>query len=101
MITVGIRDRGMPGFKSTFLKREIAGIAIYIEEHIKGAYFNDDGNRINAEKATTIREVINRIIFRTTGVHILLRVGALCFVVTSLSQFFGRQPSLQASFPSH
>jgi mono/diheme cytochrome c family protein len=54
VITVGIRDRGMPEFKSTMSKREIAGIATYIEEHIKGVYFDDAGNRITAEEAAQL-----------------------------------------------
>lgn len=51
IITVGIRDRGMPEFKTTMSKREIAGIATYIMEHIKGVYYDDAGNRITAEEA--------------------------------------------------
>ncbi|MXX22742.1 MAG: hypothetical protein F4Z93_06505 [Rhodospirillales bacterium] len=54
MITVGIRDRGMPEFKTTMSKREIAGIATYIEEHIKGVYFDEAGNRITAEEAAQL-----------------------------------------------
>ena len=54
VITVGIRDRGMPEFKSTMSKREIAGIATYIVEHIKGVYYDDAGNRITAEEASKL-----------------------------------------------
>ncbi len=54
VITVGIRDRGMPEFKSTMSKREIAGIATYIEERIKGVYFDEAGNRITAEEAAQL-----------------------------------------------
>lgn len=54
VITVGIRDRGMPEFKSTMSKREIAGIATYIEEKIKGVYHDDAGNRITAEEAANL-----------------------------------------------
>ncbi len=55
VITVGIRDRGMPEFKSTMSKREIEGIATYIEEHIKGVYYDDAGNRITAEEAADLQ----------------------------------------------
>lgn len=54
VITVGIRDRGMPEFKTTMSKREIAGIATYIVEHIKGVYYDDDGNRITVEEAAKL-----------------------------------------------
>ena len=54
VITVGIRDRGMPEFKSTMSKREIAGIATYIEEKIKGVYYDDAGNRITLEEAANM-----------------------------------------------
>lgn len=54
VMTVGIRDRGMPEFKTTLSKREIAGIATYIEEKIKGVYFDEDGNRITAEEASQL-----------------------------------------------
>ena len=36
IITVGIRDRGMPEFKSVLTKREINGLATYILERIVG-----------------------------------------------------------------
>lgn len=51
IITVGIRDRGMPEFKSVLTKREIDGIANYIVERIKGVYVDGDGNRITPEEA--------------------------------------------------
>ncbi len=54
VITVGIRDRGMPEFKSVMSKREIAGIATYIEEKIKGVYYDEAGNRITAEEAAQL-----------------------------------------------
>lgn len=56
IITVGIRDRGMPEFKSVLTKREIDGIATYIIERIKGVYFDDDGNRITPEQAAALKE---------------------------------------------
>jgi mono/diheme cytochrome c family protein len=54
IITVGIRDRGMPEFKSVLSKREIAGIATYIDERIKGVYFDENGNQITAEEAAAL-----------------------------------------------
>jgi len=59
VIEVGIRDRGMPEFKSVLSKREIAGIATYIEEHIKGVYFDEDGNRLTPEEAAALQEATN------------------------------------------
>ena len=59
VITVGIRDRGMPEFKSVMSKREIAGIATYIEERIKGVYFDEDGNQITAEEAAAMQKATN------------------------------------------
>ncbi len=54
IITVGIRDRGMPEFKTTMSKREISGIATYIVEQIQGVYLDADGNRITAEEAAAL-----------------------------------------------
>lgn len=51
IIEEGIRDRGMPEFKSTLTKREIDGLATYILERIKGVYFDENGNRITPEEA--------------------------------------------------
>jgi mono/diheme cytochrome c family protein len=56
IITVGVRDRGMPEFKSVLGKREIDGIATYIAEHIIGVYYDGDGNRITAEEAAALKE---------------------------------------------
>ncbi len=57
VITVGIRDRGMPEFKTTMSKREIAGVATYIVEKIVGVYYDEDGNRITAEEAAQLEGV--------------------------------------------
>ncbi len=54
IIAEGIRQNGMPEFKSTLSKREIEGIATYIEERIKGVYLDAEGNRITAEEAAAI-----------------------------------------------
>lgn len=54
IIEEGIRDRGMPEFKSTLTKREIEGLATYIEERIKGVYFDQSGNRITPEEAAAL-----------------------------------------------
>ena len=54
IITEGIRQRGMPEFKSTLSKREIEGIATYIVEKIKGVYLDAQGNRITAEEAAAL-----------------------------------------------
>ena len=59
IITVGIRDRGMPEFGSVMSKREIAGIATYIEERIKGVYFDEEGNRLTPEEAAALEEATN------------------------------------------
>ena len=59
VITEGIRDRGMPEFKSNMSKREIAGVATYIEERIKGVYLDKDGNRITAEEAAALEKSNN------------------------------------------
>ncbi len=56
VITAGIRDRGMPEFKTVLSKREIAGIATYIEDRIKGVYFDKDGNRLTDEEAAALQE---------------------------------------------
>lgn len=54
IISEGVRAKGMPEFKSMITKREIAGIATYIEEHIKGVYLDAEGNRITAEEAAAL-----------------------------------------------
>lgn len=54
VIAEGIRQKGMPEFKSTLSKREIEGIATYIEEKIKGVYLDAEGNRITAEEAAKL-----------------------------------------------
>lgn len=54
IISEGVRSKGMPEFKSTLGKREIEGIASYIEEHIKGVYLDAQGNRITAEEAAAL-----------------------------------------------
>lgn len=51
IITEGVRQRGMPEFKSTMTKREIEGIATYIVEKVKDHYYDKAGNRITAEEA--------------------------------------------------
>ncbi len=56
IITEGIRLRGMPEFKSTMSKREISGVADYIIKHIKGVYFDDDGNQITPEEWAALEE---------------------------------------------
>ena len=56
IINEGIRDRGMPEFKSVLTKREIDGLATYIVERIKGVYFDKDGNRITPEQAAALKE---------------------------------------------
>jgi mono/diheme cytochrome c family protein len=56
IITVGIRDRGMPEFESVLTKREIDGVATYIVERIKGVYLDDAGNRITAEEAAALKQ---------------------------------------------
>lgn len=56
IINEGIRDRGMPEFKSTLTKREIDGLATYILERIKDVYFDDAGNRITPEQAAALEE---------------------------------------------
>lgn len=53
-ITKGVRLRGMPEFKSVLSKREIEGLATYIDERIKGVYLDADGNRITAEEAAAL-----------------------------------------------
>ena len=50
-ITEGVRQRGMPEFKSTMGKRQIDGIAQYIVDKIQGKYFDENGNPISAEEA--------------------------------------------------
>jgi cytochrome c553 len=54
VIADGKRRTGMPEFKSTLTKREIEGIATYIEEHIKDVYLDAQGNRISAEEAAAL-----------------------------------------------
>ena len=54
IIAEGVRQKGMPEFKSTLSKREIEGIATYIEERIKGVYLDAQGNRITAEEAAAL-----------------------------------------------
>lgn len=56
IITTGIRDRGMPEFKSVLTKREIDGLATYIVERIVDVYFDEDGNRITPEEAAALEE---------------------------------------------
>ena len=46
IVTEGLRDKGMPEFKTVLTKREIDGVATYIVERIKGVYLDDAGNRI-------------------------------------------------------
>ena len=53
-ISEGVRAKGMPEFKSVLTKREIEGIATYIEERIKGVYLDAEGNRITAEEAAAL-----------------------------------------------
>jgi mono/diheme cytochrome c family protein len=55
IITVGIRDRGMPEFESVLTKREIDGLAAYIVERIKGVYLDQAGNRITPEEAAALK----------------------------------------------
>ena len=55
IITVGIRDRGMPEFKSVLTQREIDGLATYIVERIQGVYLDVAGNRITAEEAAALK----------------------------------------------
>ena len=59
IITEGIRQRGMPEFKSTMTKREIDGIATYIVEKVQGKYFDKDGNPITAEEAAKLDPRLN------------------------------------------
>jgi mono/diheme cytochrome c family protein len=59
IIEEGIRDRGMPEFKSVLTKREINGLATYIVERIKGVYFDGDGNRITPEEAAALKREAN------------------------------------------
>jgi len=50
VIAEGIRDRGVPEFASTLTKREIKGLATYIDQKIRGVYLDADGNRITKEE---------------------------------------------------
>ena len=54
VITEGVRARGMPEFKTVLTKREIEGLATYIDERVKGVYLDADGNRITAEEAAAL-----------------------------------------------
>lgn len=54
IIAEGVRAKGMPEFKSVMTKREIEGIASYIEARIKGVYLDTEGNRISAEEAAAL-----------------------------------------------
>ena len=54
IISDGVRQKGMPEFKSVLTKREMEGIATYIEERIKGVYLDAQGNRITAEEAAAL-----------------------------------------------
>ena len=58
-ITEGVRQRGMPEFKSTMTKREIDGIAQYIVDNIQGKYFDENGNPITAEEAAKLDPRLN------------------------------------------
>ena len=58
-ITEGVRQRGMPEFKSTMSKREIEGIAQYIVDHIQGKYYDENGNPITAEEAAKLDPRLN------------------------------------------
>lgn len=59
IITTGIRDRGMPEFKSVLTKREIEGLATYILERIVGIYYDANGSRITPEQAAALLEEKN------------------------------------------
>ena len=59
IITEGVRQRGMPEFKSTMSKREIDGIAQYIVDHIQGKYYDAAGNPITAEEAAKLDPRLN------------------------------------------
>ena len=59
IITTGVRQRGMPEFKSTLSKREIEGIATYILEKVKDHYYDKAGNRITAEEAAALDPRLN------------------------------------------
>ncbi len=54
VIAEGIRQRGMPEFKSILSKREIEGIATYLVEKVQGVYYDDQGNRITAEESARL-----------------------------------------------
>jgi mono/diheme cytochrome c family protein len=56
IVTEGLRDKGMPEFKTVLTKREIDGVATYIIERIKGVYLDDAGNRITAEEAAALKQ---------------------------------------------
>ena len=58
-ITEGVRQRGMPEFKSTLSKREIDGIAQYIVDNIQGKYYDENGNPITAEEAAKLDPRLN------------------------------------------
>jgi len=56
IITEGIRQRGMPEFKSTMSKRQISGVSDYIINKIKGVYFDAEGNQITPEEWAALEE---------------------------------------------
>ncbi|MEM7252358.1 MAG: cytochrome c [Pseudomonadota bacterium] len=51
VIAEGVRLRGMPEFRTVLTKREIEGIATFIEDKLKGKYYDAEGNQITAEEA--------------------------------------------------